>query len=119
MKKEKKVMNEEAPGVQKVVPKRIVDGIEKISIENGVHTVMLDIRVIRQNAIADFLKEQHKRDRQHTRSALNEDIALAIGHFDVPIDMIYDGSGMSELYLSDECLGMIVRHRMKREKEPN
>lgn len=83
------------------------------------HTVLFDLRVIKQRAIADFVAKQSVDYQKHSGLAIQEDIALAIGWFDVPLSMLYDDD-FKISQLSDEALAQIVRYRMLRaEGEPD
>lgn len=88
---------------------------QSFRVEPGTHTVMIDKRYVRQAAIADFVNKLLASYKKHSGNAANEDVALAIGYFDVPVELIYNDS--NELALSDEVLGMIVRHRLERKQE--
>ena len=76
----------------------------------------LELHIIRSNAIADFVNEQSVRYRKHSALAIEEDIALAIGWFGVPIDEFFEPEYVKnfENDASDFLLASITRLKAER-----
>jgi hypothetical protein len=98
-------------------------GVQQFNVQPGVHTIIVDTTVIYKLAISEFIHKLSEWSSKNTSSIIAEDIALAIGWFDVPLDMIYkpekyvDGGPSSIADLDDDVLAAIVRLRMQREQD--
>jgi hypothetical protein len=92
-------------------------GVQEFRVDEGTHTILIDTKVMKQQAIADFLKEVSARYKKHSAVAVSEDIAIAVGLFDVPLSMLYDDDTTSIAQLDDVTLATIVRLRMEREEK--
>lgn len=72
------------------------------------------IKDIQQKAIAEFVNKQAEEYKKHSANAIDEDIALAMGWFGVPLRAFYDLDVETEADLESELLGNIVKYRFKR-----
>jgi len=91
------------------------EGLQTFRLEPGTHTIQIDTRTTKQNAIADYLKALATRKKGHTKEADAEDIAVAIGVFDVPLSMIYGDEITEVSQLDDNILAKVIRYRIERE----
>lgn len=93
-----------------------MQGTITIPIHNGTDRVVLDLSFLRKQAIADFVNEQAVRARKHSGESISEDIALAVGYFDVSLDQIYD-EDTTLVSLDDFTLAQIIRYRAERDSK--
>lgn len=93
-------------------------GCMKFHPQPGTHTIILDVKFVQQKAIAEFLKEVRARGGAGSRGQIGvrEAVAIALGKFDVPMNLIFDDSEnlRSEFDLDDTTLATIVRLRHER-----
>lgn len=90
--------------------------IKELRVDPGEHTILLDTTRLAEIIIAKFVNELTKRGGHHSANARSEDMAIAIGWFDVPLSAFYDDKEISSIaQLDDTTLSMIVRLRMEKE----
>lgn len=96
-------------------------GRQEFQIDPGVNTIILDTKFIQQKAIAEFLREVRERGGAGPRGQIGvrEAVAIALGKFDVPMNLIFDESEnlRSEFDLDNNTLATIVRLRHERNSE--
>jgi len=98
-----------------LVDDSITGRCQVVRINPGTHTMILDQKVFRQKAIADFVKKIMEGSKVSTGGYANE-IALAVGWYEVPLEDIFgdDVKALSDLK-DDFLIASIVRMRDKRE----